>query len=96
MPRKITDNRRTERLEARVSAQQKETFLQAAALRGQTLTDFIISAANDAAKQTLRQQGIVELTRRDQIAFAEALQNPPQPVEKLQLAAQEYRKRVSQ
>ena len=96
MPSQITDNRRTERLEARVSAHQKEAFLQAATLRGHTLTDFIISAANYASQQTLKEQGLVELTRRDQIAFAEALQNPPQPVEKLQLAAQEYRKRVSQ
>ena len=42
-----------ERLEARVSRQQKKLFQRAAELRGVTLTDFLIGALQEAATKTI-------------------------------------------
>lgn len=89
-----TNGRRTERLEARVPAELKDVFVRAAALRGQSLTDFIVSTVAEAAQQVVREQDILELTRRDQVAFANALVRPPAPSAKLRSAARSYRKRV--
>lgn len=94
MPNVSTDSRRTERLEARVPAELKDVFVRAAALRGQSLTDFIVSTVAEAARQVLRDQDILELTRRDQIAFAEALVHPPAPSAKLRSAARSYKRRA--
>ena len=64
---------RSERLEARVSPEAKALCQKAADLQGNTLTDFVMNSALAAAKQTLRDHELVELTRRDRIAFVEAL-----------------------
>jgi uncharacterized protein (DUF1778 family) len=88
-------SRRTERLEARIPAGLKDVFARAAALRGQTLTDFVVSTVTAAAQEVVREQDILELTRRDQIAFASALANPPTPGRKLRAAARSYRKQVA-
>jgi len=86
--------RRTERLEARIPAELKEVFVRAAALRGQTLTDFVVTTVTEAAQQVVREQDIIQLTRRDQIAFANALVHPRAPSPKLRSAARSYRKQV--
>lgn len=85
---------RSERLEARISSQQKLLFVQAAELQGLSLTDFIVSAISDAANQVVREHEIISLTRRDQVAFAEALLAPPQPLHELQTAVEDYFKLV--
>lgn len=79
-----------ERLEARVTADQKALFLQAANLQGRSLTDFIISSAQAAAEETIRTHQIV-LSAQDSALFVEALLNPPEPNENLRRAMQRYR-----
>lgn len=85
---------RSERLEARVSNQQKQLFIRAAELQGLSLTDFVLSAISDAANQVVSEHEIIRLTRRDQIAFAEALLAPPQALPRLQSAVDDYFTRV--
>jgi uncharacterized protein (DUF1778 family) len=41
---------KNERLEARITKEQKEIFQRAAELQGRTLTDFVISSLMNAAK----------------------------------------------
>lgn len=81
---------RRERLEARVTADQKVLFQRAADLQGRSLTDFIISSAQAAAEETIRAQQIV-LSAKDSALFVEALLNPPEPNENLRRAMQRYR-----
>lgn len=81
MPTKI------ERLEARVSREQKQLFQRAADLEGRSLTDFIIKATQEAARQTIERQGILRLSARDQQVFVKALLNPPSPGKRLRAAA---------
>lgn len=82
---------RKERLEARLTESQKELLLRAAALRGQSLTDFVVSAASETARGVVRDHDLLELSRRDQVAFAKRLLAPPAANEKLRRAVEEYR-----
>jgi uncharacterized protein (DUF1778 family) len=78
---------RSERLEARVSPETKALCQKAAELQGSTLTDFLVSSAVEAAKRTMRDHEFVKLTRRDRIAFVEALLDAPAPNSRLRQAA---------
>jgi uncharacterized protein (DUF1778 family) len=74
-----------ERLEARVSPEQKALLVQAAQLQGRSLTDFVVAAAQAAAEETLRARQIM-LTTRDSALLMEALLTPPPPNEQLRAA----------
>jgi uncharacterized protein (DUF1778 family) len=78
------------RIEARVSPEQKELFERAAAIEGVTLTDFAISSMQRAAARVVQEHTVMELSLRNQRAFVEALQNPPEPNEALRKAARAY------
>jgi uncharacterized protein (DUF1778 family) len=67
------------RLEARVTIEQKQLLERAASLRGQNLTEFMISVLADAATQTILDSELIALTDRDRQTFAAALLNPPAP-----------------
>jgi uncharacterized protein (DUF1778 family) len=83
--------RRAERVEARVTREQKELLERAAALEGRSMTDFIIASAQDAAAETIARHELLQLSPRDQAAFVEALLNPPAPNAALRAAAARYR-----
>ena len=80
----------TERLEARITPDQKDLFKRAASLRGVTLTDFVVSSVHEAAVRTLEAIHVIEFGRRDQQAFVAALLNPEAPNAKLITAARRY------
>ena len=80
----------TERLEARITRDQKDLFKRAALLRGVTLTDFVVSSVHEAAVRSLEAMHVIEFGRRDQAAFVDALLNPEAPNEKLRRAARRY------
>lgn len=82
---------RRERLEARVSPEQKALLQRAAALEGRTVTDFLVSSAQAAALETIRQHEQIVLSARDSAIFVEALLNPPAPNERLRAAARRHR-----
>lgn len=67
------------RLEARVTIEQKQLMERAASLRGQNLTEFIISTLAEASVQIVKDGEFIELTNRDRQVFADALLNPLPP-----------------
>lgn len=69
--------RRSERVEARVTSEQKALLERAAALEGRSMADFIITSAHQAAASTITRHELLQLSPRDQGAFVEALLNPP-------------------
>ena len=85
---------RSERLEARISSEQKALFQRAAELQGRTLTDFVIASVHESAVKTIAELGAIRLTAADSRAFAEALLHPREPVPELRAAAERYRKMV--
>lgn len=81
---------RVERLEARVSRDQKALFLRAAELQGRTLTDFMVSALQEAAVRTIEEMQTLRLNAADSRAFAESLLHPRAPNDTLRAAARRY------
>jgi uncharacterized protein (DUF1778 family) len=77
-----TKTNKNARLEARVTVEQKQLMERAAALRGQNLTEFMVSVLADAATQTIKDRELIELTARDRLVFAEALLNSVPPSER--------------
>lgn len=80
-----------ERLEARLTGEEKAVLQRAAALSGRSMTDFVISSAMAAAEETIRTHQVIVLTAEDSIAFAEAILNPPAPTKELRNLARRYR-----
>lgn len=85
---------RSERLEARVSEEQKRLFVRAANLQGRSLTDFVIASVQQAAIETVRTHDALQLSERDRQAFVSAVLAPATPTQKLDHAVQRYRKRM--
>jgi uncharacterized protein (DUF1778 family) len=65
------------RLETRISADLHATLKRAAQMQGRTVTDFVISAVQDAAFRAFEQAGVIRLSLADQQSFAQALIDPP-------------------
>ena len=84
-----------ERLEARVTREQKEMLQRAAELSGLSLTDFLITSAQNAAEAAIREHSIITLTARDSIAFAEALLTLRKPNAALRAAFDRYDQEVT-
>ena len=87
---------KVERLEARLSPSTKALFQEAATMQGRSLTDFVVNSALEAARRTVRQNELVELSRRDRIAFVEALLNPPSPNDRLQKAMHRHNQTIAE
>ncbi|MGA2738148.1 MAG: DUF1778 domain-containing protein [Bryobacteraceae bacterium] len=85
---------RVERLEARVSPAQKRKIEFAARLRGTSISDFVISSAQDAAARAIEEHRTTTLLARDSEVFVKALLNPPGSGAQLRQAARRYRKRT--
>jgi uncharacterized protein (DUF1778 family) len=81
---------RNERLEARISHNQKALFQRAAELQGRTLTDFVVSSVHEAAVRTIEEMQTIRLNAEDSRTFARALLKPRAPSEKLRAAARRY------
>jgi uncharacterized protein (DUF1778 family) len=85
--------RKRERVEARVSAEQKELIERAAQLRGCSLSEYLVRSAQDAAERDLRDYEVITLSARDSQIFIEALLNPQPANAALRAAAREYQER---
>ena len=69
----------TARLEARISVDLHASLKRAAELQGRTMSDFVISAVQEAARLAIEQADSVKLSAQDQQAFANALIKPAKP-----------------
>lgn len=75
---------KTARLEARITPNLQALLKRAAELDGRSVTDFVVSAAQEAAERRIEQAHLIRLSLADQRAFAESLLNPPDPTPALQ------------
>ena len=82
---------KAERVEARVTSDQKRLLQRAADLAGRSLTDFVITSAQDAAVRTIQDYTVIMLSRRDQETLVHALLHPPKPNKALRTAWKRYR-----
>jgi uncharacterized protein (DUF1778 family) len=82
------------RLEARLPASVYATLKRAAELKGCSLSDFVVSAAQDAAQRVIGDDSISRLSAVDQARFAQALLKPPAPNAALKRAMRRHAKAV--
>jgi uncharacterized protein (DUF1778 family) len=87
--------RKQERLEARVSPEEKKTIEMAARIRGTSVTDFVVMSAREAALKAIRENEVLELGERARKVFVEALLNPPTPNPKALAAAKRWKKEIA-
>ena len=85
---------RAERLETRITAEQKSLIERAAALQGRTLTDFVLTSLQDAARRAIEEHHQLALSVRDSEAFVDALLKPKPVNDRLRDTVRRYRKRA--
>ena len=76
----------TARLEARISTDLHALLKRAAEIQGRTMTDFVVSAVQDAAQRAIEQAEVIRLSLADQECFAQALLSPQQATPALERA----------
>jgi len=64
------------RLEARINSELHTLLKRAAEIEGRTLSDFVVSAAREAALQTIERTDVIYLSQQDQQRFAAELIDP--------------------
>jgi uncharacterized protein (DUF1778 family) len=87
-------SKRSERLEARVSQEEKKVIETAAELRGVSVTDFLRTTVKDAAIRIIRENEVLTLAESSRKVFIEGLLNPPRPNESALAAAKRFRQEV--
>ncbi|MBI0328349.1 type II toxin-antitoxin system TacA family antitoxin [Burkholderia plantarii] len=76
----------TTRFEARVEADVLSVIRRAAEIQGRTMSDFVISAAREAAQRAISEAEVIRLSVADSERFAMAILSPAKPTEALQRA----------
>jgi uncharacterized protein (DUF1778 family) len=83
--------KRTERLDFRLSSENKRLIEQAASLTEQTVSDFVLSVTLPIAKEKLAESHVTILSKRDRDLFLALLEDEGEPNEVLQLGAKKYK-----
>ena len=77
---------RQARLEARLAPDVHEILKRAAEIEGRSLTDFVVAAASAAARQTIAQTEVLQLSRESAQHFASLLCEPSLPTPAMERA----------
>ena len=86
---------RTARLEARITRGALATVRRAAEIQGRSVSDFVVSAAQEAAQKTIADVEDIRLSREAQEKFAALLLNTPPPTAALVKALKRHRELVA-
>jgi uncharacterized protein (DUF1778 family) len=84
-----------ERLEARITREQKRIIERAAGLRGTSVTDFVVVSAQQAAANIIKDHEMMSLRGEARERFVNALLNPPAPNAAAKRAVGRYRRRIN-
>lgn len=91
------DKRKSERLVARVTPDDKHFIEKAAAVSGLSLGAFLVESARDAAEKKLEKVEKIRLSSRQSRRFVEALLGPPRKAPKaVRDAFRDYRDTVTE
>jgi uncharacterized protein (DUF1778 family) len=77
---------RTARIEARIAPEALLIVKRAAEIQGRSVSDFVVAAAQEAARRTIEETHLIRLSVEDQARFADLLLNPPGPAPALKRA----------
>lgn len=83
-----------DRLEFRISRQERVQFETAATYLGMNLSSFLRMAALERSAEVLKEENILILSDKDKELFLSALENPPDPNDNLRRAFSDYIKEM--
>ena len=82
---------KSRRFNARLTEEQKRLFERAASLYGQSVSQFVMSSAQRAAEEAIREHDIIVLSAEDSLTIMEALLHPAPVGPRLRQAAERYK-----
>jgi uncharacterized protein (DUF1778 family) len=85
---------RSSRLETRIHPDTLTLVKRAAEIQGRSVSDFVVAAAEQAARQAIEENQILRLSVEDQIRFADMLANPPKPNAALERARDAHKRLI--
>lgn len=85
---------RAARLEVRVTNEQKTLLQRAATILGRSLSDFLVSSAQETATRVIQEHETIRLSKADRTALVTTLLKPPEPPARLAKAAKAYREKT--
>ena len=88
------ESNRTARIEARIAPDALMIVKRAAEIQGRSVSDFVVTVAQEAASRIIEEAQIIRLSVEDQRAFAEAISNPSPPSAALLRAAEAHRSHI--
>lgn len=88
------ESQRTARVEARIAPDSLEIIRRAAEIQGRSISDFIVAAAQEAARKAVEDIEVLRLSRQAQEQFAALLINPPAPTAALAKAFKRHRSMI--
>ena len=93
----VIQERKSDRLVARVSRKDKELFERAAALEGRSMGAFVVSYVRAAAEKVVQGRETIRLNQEESRRFIKALLAPAQPpTKRLKEALKVYRDTVTE
>jgi len=78
---------KTERISVRVPEHVHALLSRAAGALGASMNQFVLQTAIERAKQVVEDENIIRLSHESSQLFFDALENPPEPNDKLKQAA---------
>lgn len=97
MPHVKTKPKRSNRLVARITPDDKALLERAATLEGSSLASFVVSHIRTAAAEIIRQHETIQLNQAESERFLKALTAPPaKPTARMARALELYRQTVTE
>jgi uncharacterized protein (DUF1778 family) len=85
-PQMPQQHSRTARLEARITPEVLGIVRRAAEIQGRSVSDFVVAAAQEAARKVVADIEVIRLSREGQEKFVDLLLNPLEPTPALKEA----------
>jgi uncharacterized protein (DUF1778 family) len=85
-------NEKMDRIDLRVTKDQKEVLARAAVLSGLSMSSFLVAKALSEAKKIVSKSESIVLSNRDRDLFYSVLKNPPKPNKNLVKLMRDHRK----
>jgi uncharacterized protein (DUF1778 family) len=86
---------RTARVEARIAPEALAIVRRAAEIQGRSISDFVVAAAQEAARKTVAYVEIIRLSREAQERFVSLLLDPPPPSAALRRALKRHKSLIA-
>lgn len=96
VPEDQAEDTKTTRFEMRMTPYIRKVVKHAAEIQGRSMSDFIVAAAEEAARKAIEDARVIELTVDEQRRFAEALLDPPELGSAWKRARESHRRLISE